>query len=102
MYASNLFRVFSFCNRNLTFTRQILCSQLNLNSDSFVNNLYRYKSSSKNKILTNVLFSTTSSPDDNHNVSKGKVPNKRRRIISSSSSDDNEPSSPSKTAENAK
>ncbi|XP_055304150.1 DNA ligase 1 isoform X2 [Sitodiplosis mosellana] len=47
--------------------------------------------------------SASSSPDDNHNVSKGKAPTKRRRIISSSSSsDDNERTSPSKTVDEEK
>lgn len=98
MYASNLFRVISFCSLSIITSRQILCRQLN--SYNFVNNLHRYKSSSKSKNLTSVLFSTSSSPDDNHNVSKEKIQKKRRRIISSSStSDDNESSSPNKTDE---
>lgn len=98
MYALNIIRVISFCNRSIITSRQILSFQLN--SYNFVNNLHRYKSSSKNKSLTSVLFSTSSSPDDNHNVSKEKVQKKRRRIISSSSSsDDTEGASPSKTVE---
>lgn len=100
MYASNLFRVLSFCNRSLVVSRQILSSQQS--SYNFVNRLQRYKSSSKSKNLTSVLFSTSSSPDDNLNVSEGKVRKKRRRIISSSSSDDNDTTSPIKTASEAK
>ena len=98
MYAPNLIRVFSICNRNLAFTRQILSSQPNLNSYNFVNNLHRYKSSAENKILTSVSFSTTSSPED----SVPKAQKKRRRIISNSSSDDNETTAANKNSDNGK
>lgn len=103
MYASNAIRVLSFCNRSLVLSRQLLSSQKYLKPQNFLVNLQRCKSNLKNKSLTSVLFSTSSSPDDNHNVSKVKVPKKRRRIISSSSSsDENDTASPSKTVKGEK
>lgn len=100
MYAPNLIRVFSYCNRSLIVSRQLLSSQSNLKSHNFVtiaNNLHlKYKS------LTSVSFSASSSPDDIRIKSKGDDKKKRRRIISSSSSDDNEKSSPNKSADDSK
>lgn len=96
----NLIRVFSYCNRSLIVSRQLLSSQSNLKSHNFVtiaNNLHlKYKS------LTSVSFSASSSPDDIRIKSKGDDKKKRRRIISSSSSDDNEKSSPNKSADDSK
>lgn len=104
MYASNVIRVLTFCNRSLVLSRQLLSSQQCLKPHNFLVNLQRCKSNVKSKSLTRVLFSASSSPDDNHNVSKGKVPTKRRRIISSSSSSDENEStaSPSKTVKEEK
>lgn len=103
MYASNVIRVLSFCNRSLVLSRQLLSSQQCLKPHNFVLNLQRCKSNLKSKSLTSVLFSTNSSPDDNHNVSTEKVQKKRRRIISSdSSSDENESTSPTNTVETEK
>lgn len=104
MYASNVIRVLSFCNRSLVLSRQLLSSQQYLKPYNFVINLHRCKSNFKSKSLTSVLFSASSSPDDKHNVSKEKVPKKRRRIISSSSSssDENESTSPSKKVDEIK
>lgn len=104
MYASNLIRV--FCNRGFVLSRPLISSHhQSLASNNFVsivNNPNRFEIGLKNKSLTSVLFSTSSSPDDNHIVSKGKTQKKRLRIISSSSSEENENPSPRKTAENAK
>lgn len=95
MYATNLIRV--LCNHGSTLTRPLLNSRQCLKSNSFVvqivNNTCCFESNLLSKSLTRILFSTNSSPDDNHNVSKGKSSTKRRRIISSSSSDENEISS---------
>lgn len=103
MYASNVIRVLSFCNRSLVLSRQLLSSQQCLKPQNFMINLQRCKSNLKSKSLTSVLFSTSSSPDDNHNVSKEMAPKKRRRIISSSSSsDENESTSPSKAVKEEK
>lgn len=103
MYASNLIRV--FCNRGFIISRPLISSHQCVTSKNYIsiaNNLHRFELSIISKNLTSVLFSTCSSPDDNHNVSKEKVSKKRRRIISSSSSDENESPSPAKVADDAK
>lgn len=103
MYAPNLIRV--FCNRGLVLSRPLASSSQCLTSNNFlrvINSLHRYDFGLKNITLTNVLFSTSSSPDDNHNVSKEKVQKKRRRIISNSSSDDSEGLIPNKVAVDVK
>lgn len=103
MYAPNTIRV--FCNRGLILTRPFITSHQNLTTNnfvSFINNANRFEIGSKNKNLISVMFSSSSSPDDIHNVSKGKGQKKRRRVISSSSSDENDSPSPIKTAEDVK
>lgn len=103
MYASNLIRV--FCNRGFIISRPLIsCHQCvkSKNYMSIANNSHRYELSIISQNLTSVLFSTCSSPDDNHNVSKEKLPKRRRRVISSSSSDENESSSPNKVADDVK
>lgn len=95
MYAVKLFRV--FCNRGLFKIPPLVSA--NNNFVTIINNC-RFKLNLKSANLPNVLFSTNSSPDDNHNVSKGKLQKKRRRVISSSSSDDSE--SPKKTVDDVK
>lgn len=103
MYAINLIRVFS--SHSSILTRPLLSSCQCLKSNTFfvqiVNKTTQYKSNILSKSLTKVSFATSSSPDDNHNVTKTKSSTKRRRIMSNSSSDDGENASPSK-AENTK
>lgn len=100
MYAPHLFRVFSYCNRSLVLSRQLLSSHPNLKSHNFVtiaNNSHRFDL--KCKSLISVSFSRSSSPDD-FNVPKENV-KKRRRIISDSS-EDNESPSPSQSKDDSK
>lgn len=103
MYAPNLIRV--FCNRGLVFTRPFIASHQSLPTNNFatiMNNPNRFDIGLKNRNLTSVLFSTSSSPDDDHVTWKGKVQKKRRRVISTSSSDENESPSPTKASEDVK
>lgn len=91
MYALKLAKLLSSCNRSLLFTRKLVSSHP-LNSLNVLTavNFHRNELIWKGDYLFNVSsFSTSSSPDDNHNVSTGKVKKKRLRIISDSSSDEN-------------
>lgn len=104
MYAVNFFRTV-ICNHSFILTRPLLFSRHCLQSNRYfvhiLNKPIRCESHLLCKNLTRVSFSAHSSPDDNHNVSKGKSSKKRRRIISNSSSDESENDKPA-TAENIK
>lgn len=82
MYASKIVKLMTSSTHFCTYFSNV--SRFNCSSRILKNNL--------SVIKTNVpfylhnSFSTHSSPDDNHNVSKGKKTNKRRRILSSSDS----------------
>lgn len=92
MYASNIIKFVSCCNRNNLLTRNFF-GYSHFVYNRFANNYFCGNSQLKSQTLLNIKkpLSTTSSPDGNQNVSKDKSVKKRRRIISSDSSGDETP-----------
>lgn len=87
MYAVRIIRLASSCNRIYLSPRNILSFS---HANSIAKDSFSASYHIKCQYLSNInrSFSTSSSPDDNHNVPKEKNAKKRRRILSSDSSSD--------------
>lgn len=89
MYATKYARLLTICNKtSYLLSRQFVSSKTLMPIKiSTVIDSQRTFLSVKNGNDFGCFFSTSSSPDSNHNVSAEKVKKKRRRILSDSSSD---------------